>query len=431
MRPHLLIVASVVCLFTLAGCSWNSPPAENPPVEAPPAASPAPVDPPSTEQSDFDRMDAAADDPSAAALAAQAEAYARGIEAMLDAQRNGSPAARPTSPSASRSSAPAARAVPPSEVQWMDAGEFRLSVLPEQPHVDAPPPSRPRRATPAVDRHPASDPTPSVANRAIEIEDVQPVSNPQIAMAPTHPPTLPEALPVARPGPQIAMEQQLLQRLRDYPQDVSAHLDYQLFMFLRDEPVPNLSAMSSLPAEDRELITSFMDGMSNFRNAIRADANMLLSRKVRPLVDMADRLRSRADLSIPTIVLCRKVEGFGRYEPIEPARFVAGKAHPVIIYCEVENFTSQLNDGKMWETKLSQDAVLYTENGLPVWSNRDEAFTDLARNRRRDFFVVKLVTLPDNLVIGRYLLKVSIVDQQSNRVAEANLPVQIVAGTSR
>lgn len=430
MRPRLLIVTLVAFTLTLAGCSWNSPPAENPPVETPAPSPSAPADPPSTGQGDFDRMDAAADDPNAAALAAQAEAYARGIEAMIDAKRNGSPA-RPTAPvTQDPTRKPAGRAALPSEVQWMDAGEFRLSVLPEQPHVDAPRPAQPERATPAVDRRPA-DATPSAANRGIEIEDVQPVSNPQIAMAPTNPPVATDAVPAVRAAPQIAMEQQLLQRIRDYPQDVSAHLDYQLFMFLRDEPVPNLSAMSSLPAEDRELITSFMDGMSNFRNAIRADANMLLSRKVRPLVDMADRLRSRADLSIPTIALCRKVEGFGRYEPIEPARFVAGKAHPVIIYCEVENFTSQLNDGKMWETKLSQDAVLYTENGLPVWSNRDETFTDLARNRRRDFFVVKLVTLPDNLVIGRYLLKVSIVDQQSNRVAEANLPVQIVAGTTR
>jgi len=141
---------------------------------------------------------------------------------------------------------------------------------------------------------------------------------------------------------------------------------------------------------------------------------------------MADRLRAQADLTIPTLTLCRKVSGFGNYDPMDSS-FDAGTEHPAILYCEIQNFASTLDDKKMWQTRLSQEAVLYTETGLKVWGDSTPAFTDYSRNRRHDFYLVKKITLPANLTIGRYLLKVSIVDQQANRVSEATLPVSIVA----
>ena len=56
--------------------------------------------------------------------------------------------------------------------------------------------------------------------------------------------------------------------------------------------------------------------------------------------------------------------------------------------------------------------------------------TDVSRNRRHDFFVVEMIHLPSNLTIGRYLLKVSVVDQNVNRIAEATLPIKIVAAAA-
>jgi hypothetical protein len=101
---------------------------------------------------------------------------------------------------------------------------------------------------------------------------------------------------------------------------------------------------------------------------------MLVSRKVKPLLDMADRLRSQAELTIPTMVLCRRVDGFGNYEPMATT-FKAGLDHETIIYCEVENFSSNRN-GDAWETKLSMEAVLYTETGVAILKGKDEVPTD-------------------------------------------------------
>src|SRR4029453_18300624 len=115
--------------------------------------------------------------------------------------------------------------------------------------------------------------------------------------------------------------QKIAKRVREYPRDVSGHLDYQLLRFLQDERVPDLNTISTLPSEDRELIAAVIDGLSNFRSGLRQDNNMPPSRKIRPLLEMTDRLRSEADLTIPTIALCTTVRTFGEYDPINPLRF--------------------------------------------------------------------------------------------------------------
>ena len=128
-----------------------------------------------------------------------------------------------------------------------------------------------------------------------------------------------------------------------------------------------------------------------------------------------------------------QVLAYGVYTPIEPARFVAGFNDQICAYCEVENFASQLNPDKQWETRLKMDVVIYSDQGLELWSanksekNSSGLVVDRSRNRRHDFFVIQRFRLPKTLVIGRYIMKVTVVDQEVNRIAENSLPLEIVA----
>jgi hypothetical protein len=235
--------------------------------------------------------------------------------------------------------------------------------------------------------------------------------------------------PAAADGSTDALARQLAQHVHDYPQDLAGQVDYQLLEMLQGESVPQLTTLSPLAPEDREVVSALLDGITNFRDAVRADNNMLLSRKVRSLLEMADRLRSQAELSVPIVALCRRVSGFGVYDPIDGARFSAGQDTPVVVYCEVDNFASRLNEQRVWETKLKLQVVLYAEeSGMEVWRQKDvPAGVDLSRNRRHDFFMAEMIHLPASLSIGRYLLKVSVEDQEVNRIAENTVGVQVVA----
>ncbi len=232
--------------------------------------------------------------------------------------------------------------------------------------------------------------------------------------------------PVTQPAAGDALEQRITRQSREQTRDVAAQLDYQLLSLLREENTPQAESLAGLANEDRETLSALMDSINNFRNGVRNDPNMISSLKLRPLLELSDRLHGQSDLRIPTLTLCTRVDGFGNYEPFESLKFAAGKDHQAIVYCEVENFASQLNDQHLWETKLTQEVVLWTEGGDPVWKDKSRPIKDLARNRRHDFYLIRKITLPTTLGVNRYLLKVTIVDQAANRVAESTVPISIV-----
>ncbi len=338
-------------------------------------------------------------------LAKQAEDHARAIEALLAARDTDT-----VNPGV-RVIRPAPPAIEPTEAP----------VTHPDPHIQPPVAPTP----PAHDLTEQSPPTEVVvASMGSRANMPMRVTNDQPIVAEFKHAAQPSQIGVTHSGE--SLEQQLARRAREYPRDLASQLDYQLMLYARDEQVPRIADIAGLATEDREVLTALIDGLTNFRNGIRADNNLLMNRKIRPLVEMADRLRSRSDLSIPNAMLCKEVKGFGAYSPIESTRFEAGVPHKAIVYSEVENFASRLNDKNMWETQLEQQIVLYDDKGFPIWEDKVPS-TDLCRNRRRDFFIARIITIPDKLNMGRYVLKVSVTDQQASRIAETSIPFSVVA----
>ncbi len=402
------VIFSVATILVLGGCQSTPQPAGPIAPVAPPVAAVTPS------------PDPVIDTPQA--LAAKTQAWTKEIEAMMPNHMK-RPGERTDTGGTADFARPEDFRIGPAASAPARKPEIPVTVIPlEKPQVDATP-SNANQASALIGGDPRNlDPRGAEARNIAAANAARLLADSSMERRPYIAPKDPAAETGFGP-----VDQAIGKHLRDSPRDVWAHLDYQLAEFLKDKPVPQLAAMSNLAAEDRELLSTVLDGMSNFRSVIRSDNNMLMWKKVRPLLEMADRLRAQADLVIPTVSLCTRVDGFGVFEPIEPARFTAMREHPVIIYCEVENFSSHLNEKKQWESKLSQEVVLYTETGLPVWQDKTENITDFARRRRHDFFIVKKTRFPANITLGRYLLKVTVVDQNASRVAEATMPVQFVA----
>lgn len=389
--------ASLTALIasSLFGCHSSPPPASQaqrkdvtPFVHRDTAASPS-----NQETSSQIATTQPADDPApgtAQALAQRAQTYAQAVGPLSDHRR-------PKSTSTGD-------AVP-------DPDAMRFT-----PQAEIDPPKAVANASVPPSR--AADSSAAPGNASIDVRTVHKLVTPDVTE--TH-----AAAPAASMDSVAA---RIASRAKDYPADLSAQMDDQLAKYLRDESVPDMSTLAGLAPEDREMLGAIMDALSNFRSQIRADNNILFSKKIHPLVELADRLRSQAELSVPTVALCSGVQAFGVYEPMEPARFVAGNRQEAIVYCEVENFLSQPNDKNLYETRLTQSVVLYTESsGLPVWSAPKDTIIDQSRRRRHDFFLGKKIFLPSTLTIGRYLLKVTIEDQQARHIAENTVPVEIVA----
>jgi hypothetical protein len=409
--PSRILCCILPLLTLVAGCSLFSGDTSTSSTDTEPApyAKPAPAltaAPPAADAGTSDSM-------SPGALAAKVAAYQQTLQ--------GQPVHNPDNPPAAAdapATQPAATAI--GDADWLTPDAIRLTTYKQDAS------SAPQRSAAPI-AQPPKDST-AVASGNVSF----PVSIPE--GADTAPPASgDQAVPAsAAESPTYTadeVERKLAAQVRDYPQDLEGQLDYELLLFIEGQPVPQMSALSGLRDEDRELLSAVMDGLSNFRSVVRSDNNQLLATKTQPLIDMADRLRSQSELTLPTVALCTSVSGFGLYTPVDKSRFPAGADNKVVVYCEVRNFQSTPTPDNHWQTQLTEEMVLYTESGLPVWPAKSlpQRVTDVCRAKRLDFCFAKLISLPSNLTIGRYLLKITVTDAQANHVAEASTPIEIVA----
>lgn len=251
---------------------------------------------------------------------------------------------------------------------------------------------------------------------------VTPPTGPGESQATPNSPSSPTIQTIPTPTLTTELDSAIKERIARDPRDVPSILDGQLLAYLKDQPTPNVAALSGLPAEDREIISAVMDALVNFKLTMKADPNAMYAAKVKPLADMSERLRTRADLNVPVMTFCSDIRFFGIYDPV-PAMLSSRSDTRTYLYYEVQNFTSRFTtDTRMWETRLTQQLVLYDASGRVVWQDRVQSLVDNCRSKRNDFFVRSQLRLPP-VAAGRYLLKLTLTDLNVGRVTESTLPV--------
>ena len=111
-----------------------------------------------------------------------------------------------------------------------------------------------------------------------------------------------------------------------------------------------------------------------------------------------------------------KVEGFGRYEVLPPEELASGKPRKVQVYCELQNFKSDLNDQGKYLTRLKAEITLYDAN----WRVKAQLAGDVpdvpSYRPRRDFFLRAALDIPA-LAPGKYQLEVRIEDTVAKKIA--------------
>ncbi len=146
------------------------------------------------------------------------------------------------------------------------------------------------------------------------------------------------------------------------------------------------------------------------------------------VLSLQNAIVKRPALELPTVALCWRIGGFGDYDKFEREAFLAHDEQQVILYLEIDGFTSVLNERRQWVTQISQQLEIYSDrDGIPVWSESWQRAVDVINNKRRDFFTTQLITLPAALSVGRYQLKIRVRDEESGAEAEASIPFEMVA----
>ena len=187
-------------------------------------------------------------------------------------------------------------------------------------------------------------------------------------------------------------------------------------------------AKSLSPADQKVLadLLAALQGMNDTAASTPAGAAESLADRGAPLVNAAKKMRRQADADLH----CRGwlwPAGWIHSASIRRSIrcFEQGKKHTVIIYCEVANFSSKKTKDDWYQTSLSQQETLVTEDGLLIWRPNAEEVEDRSMNQRHDFYLVKKLTIPENLAAGKYTLRMSVTDRNNGKIAMVSLPVEI------
>ncbi len=194
------------------------------------------------------------------------------------------------------------------------------------------------------------------------------------------------------------------------------------------------TAIPDLTEEERILLKTMQQYFVEVGNSLDSNTNPWLAMTT-ATNELQQRLKLTPDLELPTLALCTRVRGFGDFDEWtvrndqDQYSFIAHSAQPVIIYLEMEGFTSDLNNDDLWETVTSQHLTIYSDrDGIPVWKEDWQSASDHSRKQRRDYFTVQKFTLPRGLSVGRYQLKVRVRDEKTGAETEQNIPFTMTAG---
>ncbi len=137
-----------------------------------------------------------------------------------------------------------------------------------------------------------------------------------------------------------------------------------------------------------------------------------------------DALEAYAPIQITALNFCRKIDGFGHYDPVESPAVRPGQ--PLLVYCEMAGLRYESDDSGFRSRLSSQVEVLPAGGGKVVWSEALGTAEDQCRRRRRDYFVNYRLVVPARLAPGSYSLRLSQTDLVSNRSVTAAVPFSVL-----
>ncbi len=141
-------------------------------------------------------------------------------------------------------------------------------------------------------------------------------------------------------------------------------------------------------------------------------------------------LNAQRKVMISQLALSPKVSGFGVYDVFGKNEFRLDEQPRILVYTELDHFKSVQEGDGQYVVKLVQELSLYKAGGRdrnPVWTEQPVQVLDAVRNPRRDFFLVQVLRLPEQLDAGDYELQVKVSDLADGGSSVARVPLRIVS----
>ncbi len=191
----------------------------------------------------------------------------------------------------------------------------------------------------------------------------------------------------------------------------------------------DISKYPSLDEDEAAFVTRLHEASADVGRDLAAGKP--IGEAVAKLAEAIKAVEPAKPLLVKRSEFATKVDGFGQLQPIANRRFLPGRQNQIILYNELDGFTSDRNDKNEWVTSLATKIqILAKHDGTEVWNRNWVAVTDTSSVRRGDFFVCEKVVLSEYLTVGTYILKTSVRDERTGAIAEKSIEFSMVADPS-
>jgi len=186
------------------------------------------------------------------------------------------------------------------------------------------------------------------------------------------------------------------------------------------EPIPGLDPI------DQEFWNSVFWGMANYFDDSRvSDPTERAAITAAQFQAAARHLQTTAKLELKNVAFCHRIDGFGSFERFQRDEFQAGV--PVLIYAEVRNFGSEPTVDGQYRTILRSSVEIVRVGAQNAVADRMsfDPTEDRSRSQRTDFYNSYKINLPPNLSPGPYLLRLTVEDETTGKIATQALNFSI------
>lgn len=206
-------------------------------------------------------------------------------------------------------------------------------------------------------------------------------------------------------------------------------LDQRILRVMAGDDPSALEPLELISDEQQAIAQRVLEALVAIRNAHQGNLDRGITEALGALDALSAELAAVSELSIPRLAICQLdgVRGFGDVDLLQPPHFVTGRPIQFAGYIEIDHLTHRIDEQQRYETRLDLTTEVFTANGMMIDAYRDRGIIDHCQTRRRDFFLARAVMLPATLSPGDYVLKVTVADTISGRVAVATADFRVNA----
>lgn len=194
-----------------------------------------------------------------------------------------------------------------------------------------------------------------------------------------------------------------------------------MLYLMAGQPERAFEPIYGIDPADQEFWLQLMWGIASYFDPAIADPNDRATQTVGQLRTAVEKLQEKAKLELRNVTFCHKIDSFGNYERFPRDEFSPGQ--PVLVYAEVRNFKSEQAADNQFRTILRSTVDIHKvgPSGDLIESIPFQPTEDLCRNHRRDYFHSYEFTVPQRISLGPHVMKLTIEDQLSRKIATYSL----------